>query len=353
MLGLDAKAARAAWTVFLVALAIYTVYLARGPIVVFVLALFFAYLLAPVVDFVTHRVSRTQSRVASLVVVYVVLVTVLGFAIFGISAKIAEQASTLASRLPEYMQKQDPLAALPFPSWLEPLREKIIVAARDQLKNLDEDALPLLSSALTKVLSQAGNVLTAVLIPILAFFFLKDGREIRESIIGMAVEKRTREFLDTIFDGLHQLLGNYIRALIGLSFSTLVIYTIYFEIAWVPYPVLLGGLSAILEFIPVVGPLIASVTILIVAGASGYPHLVGILIFLVVFRLFQDYVLQPYLMGQGVELHPLLVLFGVLAGEKIAGIPGMFFSVPVMAALRIVFLEIQKIRAAAQRQQEA
>jgi predicted PurR-regulated permease PerM len=63
-----------------------------------------------------------------------------------------------------------------------------------------------------------------------------------------------------------------------------------------------------------------------------------------VFRLFQDYVLQPYLMGQGVELHPLLVLFGVLAGEKIAGIPGMFFSVPVIAGLRILFLELQMAR---------
>ncbi len=345
MLGLDAKAARSAWTVFLVGLSIYAIYLARGPIVVFVLALFFAYLLAPVVDFFTNKVSRTKSRIVSLAVIYVFLVGMLTLLLFVMGSKIAEQASSLASKLPEYMQKQDPLSALPIPGWLEPLRDKITVAARDQLKNLDEDALPLLSSMLTKVLSQAGNVLTAVLIPILAFFFLKDGREIRDAIVGMAAQEPMRAFMNTIFDGLHQLLGNYIRALIGLACSTLVIYTIYFEIAWVPYAVLLGGLSAILEFIPVVGPLIASATILIVAGASGYPHLVGILIFLVIFRVFQDYVLSPYLMGHGVELHPLLVLFGVLAGEKIAGIPGMFFSVPVIAGLRIVYLEIQKARA--------
>ena len=150
--------------------------------------------------------------------------------------------------------------------------------------------------------------------------------------------------MNEILDDINSLLANYIRALIGLSLSTLTLYTLFFEIMWVPYGLLLGGLAAILEFIPVVGPMVASATILIVAGAAGFPHLWWVVIFLVVFRVFQDYVLQPYLMGQGVELHPLLVLFGVLAGEKIAGVPGMFFSVPVIATLRILFIATQKAR---------
>ena len=81
---------------------------------------------------------------------------------------------------------------------------------------------------------------------------------------------------------------------------------------------------------------------LLVAGLSGYPHLLWIVIFLVVYRLFQDYVLSPYLLSSGVELHPLLVLFGVLAGEQVAGIPGMFFSVPVIAALRVIFIRLRR-----------
>jgi len=64
-----------------------------------------------------------------------------------------------------------------------------------------------------------------------------------------------------------------------------------------------------------------------------------------VYRLFQDYVLSPYLLSSGVELHPLLVLFGVLAGERVAGIPGMFFSVPVIAALRIIIVRMRRRKA--------
>jgi predicted PurR-regulated permease PerM len=143
----------------------------------------------------------------------------------------------------------------------------------------------------------------------------------------------------------HALLGNYIRALVILSIATFVAYALFLEFTGAQYSVLLGGIAAVLEFLPVVGPLTASVIILLVSGLSGYSHLLWLLIFLIVYRLFQDYVLTPYLMAQGVELHPLLVLFGVLAGEQIGGVPGMFFSVPVIAILRVVYVRIQRSRA--------
>ena len=60
--------------------------------------------------------------------------------------------------------------------------------------------------------------------------------------------------------------------------------------------------------------------------------------------MFQDYMLSPHLMGQGVELHPLLVLFGVFAGAELAGIPGTFLSVPVLAMVRVIYLRIRKAR---------
>jgi predicted PurR-regulated permease PerM len=66
-----------------------------------------------------------------------------------------------------------------------------------------------------------------------------------------------------------------------------------------------------------------------------------ILIFWGLYRLFADYVLNPYLMSSGVEVHPLLVLFGILAGETIGGIPGMFFSVPAIAILRVMFTNLR------------
>jgi predicted PurR-regulated permease PerM len=127
-----------------------------------------------------------------------------------------------------------------------------------------------------------------------------------------------------------------------LALSTFVFYTGFLSLTSVSYAILLAGIAAIFEFIPVVGPLTASVVILLVAAFTGYPHLLWILIFLGIYRIFQDYVLNPYLMSSGVEIHPLLVLFGVLAGEQIAGVPGMFFSVPVIAALRVLYVRLRR-----------
>jgi predicted PurR-regulated permease PerM len=62
--------------------------------------------------------------------------------------------------------------------------------------------------------------------------------------------------------------------------------------------------------------------------------------------MFQDYVLSPHIMGQGVELHPLLVLFGVFAGAEVAGVAGSFLSVPLLALIRILYLRMRRQRLA-------
>ena len=68
-----------------------------------------------------------------------------------------------------------------------------------------------------------------------------------------------------------------------------------------------------------------------------YPHWLILVIFLGVWRLIQDYVSSPRIMGESMELHPLAAIFGVMAGGEVAGILGIYLSIPVMASLRIVF----------------
>src|SRR5437899_413308 len=141
MLGLDAKAARAAWTVFLLALAILTVYQARATIIVFVLAFFFAYLLAPAVDFIARFFPKAVSRNWSLAIVYCLVVGLIFWLTYLLGSKIAEQAKSLGSKLPQLLKSADPLASIPFPAWLEPLHERIIEAARAQFDNLNDSAV--------------------------------------------------------------------------------------------------------------------------------------------------------------------------------------------------------------------
>jgi predicted PurR-regulated permease PerM len=185
-----------------------------------------------------------------------------------------------------------------------------------------------------------------VIVPILGFFFLKDGREMRQRFLEMVDDPHRRAMLDDLLADVDLLLAHYMRAILILSLATFTSYSIFFTILQVPYSILLAVLAGTLEFIPLIGPLAASVVILIVAAVSGGPVL-GAIIFLGVYRVFQDYVLSPLLMRAGTEVHPLLVLFGVFAGTELAGIPGAFLSVPVLALIRIVYRRIRQQRLAA------
>ena len=181
-----------------------------------------------------------------------------------------------------------------------------------------------------------------MLVPVLGFFFLKDGPEFRDSLLEMLAEGSRRDEIKEIAADVHLLLAQYMRALVLLAAVVFAAYGLFFFLIGVPYGILLAAIAFFLEFIPVVGPLVAVVAVLMVAGLSGFQHLLWILIFLVVFRIFQDYVLSPHLMSKGAKLQPVMVIFGILAGGQIAGIPGIFLSVPVLAILRIVYRQLKK-----------
>ena len=217
---------------------------------------------------------------------------------------------------------------------------------RSQVEEGSSVLFSTLPQAGLKFLTVASDAIYIVIIPILAFFFLKDAGVIRDHILDLVDEGPRRVILDDLISDIHLLLAHYMRALVLLSLSAFVAYNIFFLATSTPYGVLLAALGGLFEFIPMLGPLTAAIIIIIVTAVSGGSVLAA-LIFLGVYRILQDYILSPHLMGQGVELHPLLVLFGVVAGAEIAGIPGTFLSVPVLALVRIVYLRIRKAKLAA------
>lgn len=343
MLGIDTRAARVTWTVFLFALLVWMTWYIRESILIFVAALFLAYMLSPLLDLLCRYAPTRLSRVAALAIVYVVIIVIVGTASIWLGGRAIEEGTELAQRLPELIRRHQDLSAVPLPLALEPFRERASQMIRDQTALSPERVLPLIQRALGGVASVIGSLSFLILVPILTFLFLKDAANLRESLLSW-VPARHRPATDEILQDVHVLLGQYIRALVILSVLTSIVYLIFFEAIRLPYAVLLSALAAPLEFIPFIGPLLGTVLILAVAIFTGYPHIWWILIFFALYRVFQDYALQPYLMSSGVQLHPLAVIFGALAGQQIGGLWGMFLSVPVLAVLRIVLLRLRKIQ---------
>jgi len=310
-------------------------YLIRETLFIFVGALLFAYLLWPLVELLDRRLPG-RSKVPALTLVYLSIVGFLIVVGIALGSRVVQQANLLTARLPELLAKFQPPIAPTVSTPALPLKITVISTVQQQLAIHSRDILALLPNAALGVISRAGNLIFVVLVPILSFFFLKDGREMRSSMLGILAAGARRDMVERIAADLHVLLAQYMRALVLLGIVASLTYGLFFTIIGVPYGVLLAAVALPLEFVPMVGPLAGAFIVLLVAGLSGFHHLITIFVFLVVFRFFQDYVVSPHLLSAGMKLHPLLVIFGVLAGASIAGVAGSFLSVPVLAALRIV-----------------
>jgi len=352
MLGLDARAFRISWTVLLAAGLVSVLYLLRHALLVFLLAVLFAYVIWPLVrvaEALWRRVwpSTGSARLLALAVVYPVLigVTVLIAVIW--APQITQQATALFEKLRAFTNPAQRAELLERVTQTRGWSLPVFYAIRDLLRQHAGEILPYLQSGGAQLLRYLSNLWLVALVPILAFFFVKDAERLAAGVEEWFDQDHQRGFLRDLFTDLHDLLAQYMRAVMVLSLGTFASHALFFFVIGLPYALLLATLAGVLEFIPMVGPLSAGVVIVLAAWLAGYDHVLWVLIFLVAWRLIQDYVNMPWVLGSGVKLHPLLVIFGILAGAELAGVAGMFLSAPVMAAVRILLrLSLARARAA-------
>lgn len=341
MLGFDARAARIAWTVFAIAFLLYLAWYVREAILIFVIALFLGYMLHPLVRWAERITGGRLPHVASVGIVYFVLLCVVAGVSVWIGSAVVEQAQSLGQNLPRLLEEGASLESLRVPSWMEPWKERAIAFLREQTSASADRVGPLIQRAVGGLAGFLGSLGYALLVPVLTFLFLKDAEQIRDYLLCW-VPKRHRPVASDIMQDVNVMLAEYIRALLILSLLTGVAYAIFFEAIGLQYGLLISATAAVLEFIPYIGPLLGTVMVLVVAIFTNFPHIWWIVIFFVAYRAIQDYIIQPNLMASGTQLHPLVVFFGAFAGERLGGLWGMFLSVPVLAALRVVLLRVVK-----------
>ena len=340
MLGFDVRTARATWTVALVVLALYATYSIRRTLFVFVLAVFFSYMLAPLVRRLRQHAPKRLSHTASTAIIFGLLVLAIAALLAVVVPPIVDQAARLSEQLPQLVHGSNVIDRLPLPDWLRPYRDRIVEFVRENLASGSAAAVPLARQVAHVVILVAANMLFVVLIPILAFLMITDGATMRARYLQWAAGRVHAPFWRHLVDDLDLMLGRYMRALLVLSLAATVAYAIAFSVVGMPFGLLLAVVAGCLEVIPVAGPLAAAVFAMVVAALTGFNHLWLLALFLVVYRLFQDYVLNPILMSGGVAVPPLLVLFGLLAGEELGGIVGIFLAIPVLAVVRIVAIRL-------------
>jgi predicted PurR-regulated permease PerM len=325
-----AGAAGVAITVALLELAIR----ARSVLVLIGLALFIAAGLDPVVSWLTRR---RVPRAAAVVIVLLALAGVIGGFIAAAIPPLAAQTSSLIAELPHYahvLQNHN--------SELGRLNAKYHI--QQHLSHL----LATRSSALIGGVLGAGalvlDTLTSTLVVImLVVYFLAGMVQIKRFSYRLAPgSRRARVILlgDEIFTKVGGfVLGNVVTSVIaGLG-------TYLWMLAFgIPYPILLGLFVALLDLIPVIGSTIGGAVVSLVALTVSLPVAIATLAFYIGYRLFEDYVLTPRIMGSAVKVPAVVSVVAVLVGGALLGIVGALVAIPVAAALRLLLEEVMFLR---------
>ncbi|MDB5093931.1 MAG: hypothetical protein JWO85_2032 [Candidatus Eremiobacteraeota bacterium] len=308
----------------------------RATALLFVGALFFAYLVYPLV----RRFNQRLPLVWSILLVYV-LIVVLGTAIAQllIPALAADLQGAVKS-LPAVISKISAFLSDPnnlSVKWLTPDARAYIATIPAQIGAfLQTNALDTAGKTLTVVMSTVSVLATVIIIPVLAAYMLLDAESIKAGFLGM-LKPKNRAKAEDIIAALDQVVGGFIRGQLidGTILGTML--TIMLFAMQVPYALLIGVISGALNFIPYAGALIAFVPA--VALAFAYHGLTNALIvaalIFVIHQIDGNFV-APRVLKENVGLSPFWIVLSILVGSELFGLAGTFLAVPVAAMIRVL-----------------
>ena len=322
---------------FLLAAALFVLWLARGIIGPFVLAAVAAYAFSPIVSAVEERTHWPRILVVGLG--YVLVLGLVGALAVVAAERAGSELNTLSSGGPDVIATA--LKKL--------LGDQFIVAGN--IYNTAEVARQIRDSLLGMVRTptdaihaaeQAVDIaLQTVLCLIVTFYFLLDGRRFGEFVMRFLGESQ-RVDASRIGHHIHVVLGRWLRGqLLLIVLVAAVLYVVLGPILHVPYALALAILSGVLEIIPLVGPIVAAALAGTVAFAThGTDTTIVVLAVYLVVRQVEDQIVMPVVIGRAVHLHPVVTIFAVLVGLSTFGVLGGLLGVPVAAALNVTLHEL-------------
>lgn len=318
-------------------------YALQGVILLLVLSMFFAYLVAPLVELVSRPIAVAGyrwliPRAVAIGFVYLVLFASMGLAGYVLLPRLGAQVTEFGRQVPSYMaHARDQLQAWRY--FIDP--DHFPPAVRDAVENAfaraTQTAADHLSYGFAGLLPLLGYLPWFVLIPVLAFFLLKDAEAFRHSILVALPRGRLRGRGAELFEDINDTLAAYIRAALLGCLLMGAVCTAGFMVIGLPYALLLGVLAGLLEFVPLVGPLVVALGTSLISGFHSTGQAIAVLVFLATLRLVQDYVVFPRLVRRGIHMHPLGVIVAILCGAELAGIAGIFLAIPVVAVLSVSY----------------
>lgn len=326
---------------------IWLLYKLRTLLLLLVICIFFSYLVAPIVNlfespFYFRGREYKLPRAAAIFAVYLVVGGLLFVALQWMLPKLWDQIAQLSTNLPTYTQNASNSfnkTVKDANSWMRHLNlsRNVQDYLLEQTTNMAQALLPWLQEKFFGLFGYLQYLPWLILVPVISFFLLKDATSFGEALVEAMPNEKLKKRVRWMLLDMSKTIALYIRAQITACIVVGTLVTIGLAIIGVPYTVVLGVMAALFEFLPLAGPFIAAVVIVSLGATVSIKTAVVVAVFLLVLRLVQDYVIYPRIIGEGIHMPPFLVIMAFLAGAEIAGLLGVFFAIPVVGLILVVF----------------
>lgn len=310
-----------------------------GALAPFILAFLIVFLLQGPVR---ALLRRGLSRPLAVTICFVFGIAILGVLITFIIPPMTREVVSFVNAIPDYLtigrdfllDMQAQLGEIVFPTWV-----------RDAVDNVSASLGRIFVSVgdiLARGLVSAGSGIATVIFDlvmggVVAFWVLKDLPKIRREMRTLAGDKYEDD-LENLVGTVGRVVGGYLRGQTIASLFTGALAAVGLAVIGIPYALVLGILTFILNYVPYVGPFVAGAVAAVVGLFVGPLQALLAIAIVVAAQQLTDIFITPRVMSEQVDLHPILVIFSLLVGGSLFGFWGMIFAIPFAATAKGLFV---------------
>lgn len=303
------------------------------------IAVILAYVLNPPVRFLTARIKL--HRTLAVASVYLALIVILSLALVAFVPSLIQQVTSINVDFQNIVEGISRFFEQPL--FIFGFYVDLLDVYQEVSGTLQSIISPLASQTVSFLIGLASGFAWLIFVLIVSFYLLKDLGKLGRSIYGL-VPPDYRDEVRRLGEEVNVVWSAFFRSQLVLCAVVGTVVGVTMRVVGVRNALILGIIAGVLEIIPNVGPIIAAIPAVLIAYFQGSTYLslsngwVALLVIglYVVIQQLENNILVPRIIGRSLNLHPLVVIIGAIAGANLAGILGMFLAAPTLASLRIV-----------------
>lgn len=305
----------------------------------FVISIFIAYLLNPLVCMMEQRGIK---RSLGIIIIYLAFISILVFICFYMIPQVVTDIGKLTADLPRYSAKvKDIVQSLQENYSKISLPEGIRNAVNNNITRVQGLVTSFLESLITSILNLLSKIFSLALIPILVYYFLKDYKNIGKKLT-LLLPHKYRSRIIRICTNIDDVFGSYIRSQVILSLIIAVMTSIVLMILQVDFALIIGILNGITNIIPYFGPIIGAAPAVVIAFLQSPIKALYTLIAIIIIQQVESDIICPKITADIVGLHPLSVIFAMIIGGELFGMTGLILGIPAAAAIKVIYIDITR-----------